>query len=130
MTEYEYCPNCGWSEADEQGFLEHQQNLPEPPRWKKILRRVGSWIKISDLYLFAVVLLLLRGFDEVLSSQGIEFGLTPLNQFLIPLSYAILPVACRAVYYFLQTYIRDRELKAFFDTNDTTTTPTTQGEKS
>ncbi|HSN22840.1 MAG TPA: hypothetical protein VLS45_01505 [Methylomicrobium sp.] len=129
MTEYDCCPNCGWSEADEQDFLEHQRNLPQPPRWKRIFWLVGSWIKISDLYLFIVVLLLLRAFDEILHSQGIEFGLTSLNQFLIPLSYAFLPVACRAIYDFLQTYIRNRELKAFFDTtNNTTTTPTTQGE--
>ncbi len=129
MTEYDYCPNCGWSEADEQDFLEHQRNLPQPSRWKRILRRIDSWVKFSDLYLFAVVFLLIRGFDDVLHSQGIESGFTPYDQFMVSASFAILPVAFRAIYDFLQTYIRNRELKAFFDTTDnTTTTPTTQGE--
>ncbi|MGR0479814.1 MAG: hypothetical protein ACTFAL_00005, partial [Candidatus Electronema sp. V4] len=49
------CPNCGWSEADEQGFLEHQQNLPELPRWKRILRRIESGpVTIADCYYFFV----------------------------------------------------------------------------
>ncbi len=123
------CPNCGWSEADEQGFLEHQRNLPQPPRLKRILRRIDSWVKFSDLYLFAVVLLLIRGFDDVLRSQGIESGFTPYDQFMVSASFAVLPVAFRVIYDFLQTYIRNRELKAFFDTTDNiTTTPTTQGE--
>ena len=129
MTEYDCCPNCGWSEADEQDFLEHQRNLPQPPRWKRIFRRIDSWVKFSDLYLFAVVFLLIRGFDDVLHSQGIESGFTPYDQFMVSASFAILPVAFRAIYDFLQTYIRNRELKAFFDTTDNiTTTPTTQGE--
>ncbi len=81
------CPNCGWSEADEQGFseyLEHQQNLPAPPLWQRILRRIASGpVYLSDCYYFLVLFSLFEMFSRTFAFFGIEAGFSFDKQLII-----------------------------------------------
>ncbi len=113
------CPNCGWSETDEQDFLEHQSNIPEPPRWKRILRFVGRWF--ADFYWCYIIFSLIIAFDELLKSQGIESGFTNLHYFMIPAIFLAPVIVCRGLYGLLQDYLQKREFEELF--NNTTTTP-------
>ena len=117
------CPNCGWSDADEQGFqqyLEHYQSLPQPPRWKKFLRFVGRWFSV-DFYWAFIFFIFLHELDYVLQSQGIESGLTTLHYFMIPAIFLAPVIVCRGLYGLLEHYVQNREFEELF--NNTTTTP-------
>lgn len=116
------CPNCGWSDADEQDFLEHQSNFPEPPRWKRIIRWIYSQFFFADFYWFFIIGSLIGAFDELLQSQGIEAGLTTLHYFIVSAIFLSPVIVCRAVYSLLQYYAEKREFEELFN-NDTTTTP-------
>lgn len=116
------CPNCGWSDADEQDFLEHQSNFSEPPRWKRILRFVGRWFSFADFYWVSIISSHLIAFDELLKSQGIESGFITLHYFMAPVIFLFPVIACRAVYSLLQYYEQKREFEELFNI-DTTTTP-------
>ncbi|MGR0479846.1 MAG: hypothetical protein ACTFAL_00170 [Candidatus Electronema sp. V4] len=110
------CPNCGWSEADEQGFLEHQQNLPELPRWKRILRRIESGpVTLADCYYFFVVFTLSQFFLQAVAA---EFGIHivwAFHEYLLIPSLVVVPVIIsRFLYQLLSDYLMRKELDHAF----------------
>ncbi|MGX9727868.1 MAG: hypothetical protein ACTFAK_11270 [Candidatus Electronema sp. VV] len=82
------CPNCGWSETDEQVFqesvLEYQQNFPEPPLWRKILRRIDNGpVLLSDFWYFSSIQALFSSFVSTFKDYGVAADFPLRNQLLL-----------------------------------------------
>lgn len=107
LWENRSCPNCNWSEEDEQGFLEHQQNLPKFPYWKKMLRRF-FFIDLPFLvFVYATNYFLFKGFS----------GFSSLSVFISSCSMTALYVLFLILRYLLKSYFEGRILNQYFDNN-------------
>lgn len=109
------CPNCGWSEADEQGFqqyLEYQQSLPEPSLPHRILRRIADGpVAFSDCWYFLSFMTVFSEMFNTFSSNGIAFDF-PLHIRLLCASFFVAPVI---IFRFLYRIFFERRERAEFE---------------
>ncbi len=112
------CPNCGWSESDEQGFseyLEFQKSLPKPSRWSRAFLFIIRRFYISDFWYFSALLGAFSYFSDVFATLGIDAGFSVYRQSVTAAVPVAVAVFCRIVWHLADAYFQQRRLNYYFN---------------